>query len=263
VARALRRRREDEGGLFFLLWFAVVFVFFSLSRSKLPPYLFPAVPAAALLAADGIEADRHARRLWIVQACLATALAAGLLAAPELRDAARTLRLEGIVAPALALLLVASWLAVLLAARSRAAALTSVAVAWTAFFAAVALGWPKTPQARLSTELAESARSAGAGRVPVASYRNYVNGLSWELKAPIPVADFRGELEPEFEAQPEVRDALFWTKERFWSQWQSRPLIALVRLKDLVPMMTASPPARVVRYSGRYAIVTNLPDERP
>jgi 4-amino-4-deoxy-L-arabinose transferase-like glycosyltransferase len=263
VARALRRRKEDEGGLFVLLWFGVVFVFFSLSRSKLPPYLLPAIPAAALLAARGAEENGHARRLWIVQACLATALAAGLLVQPELRGAARALRLEGLVAPALALLVVAAWLAVLLAARSRTAALTSLAVAWTSFYAAVALGWPKTPQARLSTELAEAARSAGAGRIPVVAYRNYVNGLSWELKSPIPVADFRGELEPEFESRSAVREALFWTKEKFWAQWRSRPLIALVRLKDLVPLMTATPPARVVRYSGRYAIVANFPEGSP
>jgi 4-amino-4-deoxy-L-arabinose transferase-like glycosyltransferase len=260
VARGLRRRREDEGGLFFLLWFGVVFVFFSLSQSKLPPYLLPAIPAAALLAARGAEENGHARRLWIVQACLATALAAGLLAVPELRDAARTLGLQGVVAPALALLVVASWLAVLLAAKSRAAALTALAVAWTSFFAAVALGWPKTPQARLSTELAEAARSAGAGRLPVVAYRTYLNGLSWELKAPIPVVDFRGELEPEFETRPDVREALFWSQEKFGSQWRRRPVIALVRLKDLVPLMTAAPPARVLRYSGRYAIVANFPE---
>ncbi len=260
VARTLRRRKEDEGGLFFLLWFIVVFVFFSFSRSKLPPYLLPAIPAAALLAARGAEENGHTRRLWIVQACLATALAAWLLAVPELREAARALRLQGVVAPALALLVVASWLAVLLAARSRAAALTSLAVAWASFFAAVALGWPKTPQARLSTELAEAARSAGAGRLPVVAYRTYVNGLSWELRALIPVADFRGELEPEFETRPDVREALFWNREEFWSQWRRRPVIALVRLKDLVPLMTAVPPARVVRYSGRYAIVANFPE---
>ena len=263
AARTLRRRKEDEGGLFYIFWFGVVFVFFSLSRSKLPPYLLPAIPAAALLAARGAEENGRARRLWIVQACLATALAAGLLAAPELRESVRALRLQGLVAPALALLVVASWLAVLLAAQARTAALAALAVAWASFFAAVALGWPKTPQARLSTDLAEAARSAGAGRIPVVAFRNYVNGLSWELRSPIPVADFRGELEPEFETRQSVREAFFWTKKKFWSKWRSEPLIVLVRLKDLVPLMTATPPARVVGYSGRYAIVANFPEGNP
>jgi 4-amino-4-deoxy-L-arabinose transferase-like glycosyltransferase len=260
VAHALRRRKEDEGGLFFLLWFAVVFVFFSLSRSKLPPYLLPAIPAAAWLAARGMEEDGRARRLWIVQACLATALAAAVLAHPELRAAARDLRLEGLVAPALALLVVASWTAVLLAAGSARVALAAVAVAWAAFFAAVALGYPRTPTARLSAELADAARSEGAGRIPLVGYRAFLNGLTWELKFPIPVVDYRGELEPEFETRPGAREALFWPNEKFRAAWRSnKPLLALVRLTDLVPLMTAVPPARVVRYSGRYAIVANFP----
>jgi hypothetical protein len=48
--------------------------------------------------------------------------------------------------------------------------------------------------------------------------------------------------------------------EQFWGLWRSRrPVVALVRLKDIVEMMTASPPARVVRWSGRHAIVANFP----
>ena len=35
-------------------------------------------------------------------------------------------------------------------------------------------------------------------------YKDYLNGVSWELKTPIPVAAYRGELEPEFENRPEV-----------------------------------------------------------
>ena len=85
--------------------------------------------------------------------------------------------------------------------------------------------------------------------------------MSWELKTPIPVADYRGELEPDFETRPETRDALFWPKERFWQTWKSdRPVIALVRMKDLVELMTAAPPARVVRWAGKHAIVANFPE---
>ncbi|HEY1435573.1 MAG TPA: phospholipid carrier-dependent glycosyltransferase, partial [Thermoanaerobaculia bacterium] len=54
VAGARRAARRAEDGFFFLVWFAVVFGFFSLSQSKLPPYLFPAIPAAAAVAARGI-----------------------------------------------------------------------------------------------------------------------------------------------------------------------------------------------------------------
>src|SRR5262245_18741727 len=55
---ALKRSRlaGDRDAQFFLAWFAVVLVFFSVSRSKLPPYLTPAIPAAAALAARPVFA---------------------------------------------------------------------------------------------------------------------------------------------------------------------------------------------------------------
>ncbi len=254
-----RGLRWSDPGFFFFVWFTVVFLFFSTSGSKLPPYLFPAIPAAAVLAARGLPGN-GARRLWLLQALLATGLALGLLLHPELRAQARELHLEAIVAPALAALVLASWSAVLFAARSCALALTSVAAGWACFFAAVAIGWPKTPQARFAVELATAARDAAEPwKAPIVGYKNYLNGVSWELKSPIPVAAYRGELEPEFETKPEARDSLFWSRERFWTAWRSgRPIVALVRMKDLVEMMTAAPPARVVRWSGRHAIVANF-----
>ena len=212
--RASRSSSADSGGrcarategFFFFVWFTIVFVFFSASGSKLPPYLFPAIPAAAVLAALGMP-KAGGRAAWIVQAVLATILAVALISHPELRTAAKALHLEAVVAPALALLVLASWLAVLLAARSRELALASVAAGWVCFFAAVAIGWPKTPQARLTHELAEAARAtASPWKAPIVGYRDYLNGLSWELRTPIPVADYKGELEPEFETDPAVRD---------------------------------------------------------
>ena len=266
--------RASDPAFFYFVWFSVVFVFFSTSSSKLPPYLFPAIPAAAVLAARGIpEAGTRGRRLWIVQAILATTLAISLLAHPQLRAAARELRLEGIIAPALAILVLGSWFAVLFAGNAPKLALASLGFAWGAFLLAVVLGWPLTPQARFTAELADAARRAaapwqgkatylqGAGRgATLVGYKDYLNGLSWELKTPFPVAAYRGELEPEFESRAEVRESLFWSSERFWAAWKGgRPVVALVRMKDLVEMMTAAPPARVVRWSGRHAIVVNFP----
>ena len=44
-----RIRGGDRVTLFLLVWFAVVFVFFTLSRAKLAPYMLPAFPPLALL----------------------------------------------------------------------------------------------------------------------------------------------------------------------------------------------------------------------
>lgn len=43
---------EDAWDVFLLLWFAIPILFFSISQSKLPGYILPAIPAATLLAAS-------------------------------------------------------------------------------------------------------------------------------------------------------------------------------------------------------------------
>jgi 4-amino-4-deoxy-L-arabinose transferase-like glycosyltransferase len=258
LSGAARTRRADSDAFFFLVWFLAVFVFFSISRSKLPPYLFPAMPAAAAVAAAGVMRART-RSLWIVQAALATVFAAALLLHPVLRGFVKELRLAAIVAPCLAALVVLSWAAVLFAERSSALAASAVGAAWAAFLFGVVVGWPRVPPAHLTTDLAAAARKEAASRgAPIVAYRCYLNGVSWELRSPIPVADYRGELEPDFEPWEETRGALFWSKQRFLDAWRSgKPLVALVRLQDLVPLMTDQPPARVAKFSGKYAIVAN------
>jgi 4-amino-4-deoxy-L-arabinose transferase-like glycosyltransferase len=258
VSGARRAWRTSDPAFFYLLWFALVFVFFSLSGSKLPPYLFPAIPAAAVVAGRGLP-PAGPRGAWIVQAALATALAGAL---PFVRDVRALLAdgaVAGILAPALAILVLGSWAAVLFARNARPLAVAALAVAWAAFCAGVSLSWPRTPQARIGRELADAARTAARERgATIVGYRDYLNAVSWELKRPIPVADYLGELEPQFERSAEVRDRLVWTAERFWSRWgRGEPTVALVRMTDLVKMMTATPAARVVKWTNRHAIVVN------
>ena len=183
-------RRADEG-FFFLIWFAAVFAFFSLSQSKLPTYIFPALPAAAILAGR-VAAAASGRRLWLVQALLATALAAALILLPDPRAFLVESRLQGVIAPALALLVVASWAAVLLAGNAPSLALASLGVGWAALFTSMVIAWPFTPQARTATVLADAARKEGApSRIPLVGYNDYLSGVALELGAPIPVVDLR------------------------------------------------------------------------
>jgi 4-amino-4-deoxy-L-arabinose transferase-like glycosyltransferase len=49
---------EDSWALFLLIWMIVPIAFFSASQSKLPGYIVPAVPAAALLVADYLAGRR-------------------------------------------------------------------------------------------------------------------------------------------------------------------------------------------------------------
>ena len=227
--------REEADALLFLLWFLVVLLFFSISSSKLPPYILPAFPAAAALASRGLgEPGRNAGR-WRLAALLATLLPAGVFLVPTARRWLSDYGLLPIAVAGFALLLSGVWAATLLARRSRPAALAAMAAGWFGFSAAVALAWPRVP---LATELhnleivaRDTARREGA---QVVGYQSYVQGLPWELKHPIPLADYVGELEPQFERDSRAREALFWTREQFWKEWKSgKKIVAVVRERDL------------------------------
>ena len=75
---------------FLLAWCLAVFAFFSLSGSKLPPYILPMFPALALLV--GAHLAGASRRLLLAQCCLAAVLGFALLALLALDAAPAWLR---------------------------------------------------------------------------------------------------------------------------------------------------------------------------
>ena len=56
---------DDGLSSFLFLWIVIPIVFFSISRAKLPGYILPAIPAAALLTADYLHRARAVSRLKI------------------------------------------------------------------------------------------------------------------------------------------------------------------------------------------------------
>ena len=66
VVAADRGPDQDRLSLFLLLWILVPIVFFSISRAKLPGYILPAIPAAALLTADYLNRRQAVSRLQLL-----------------------------------------------------------------------------------------------------------------------------------------------------------------------------------------------------
>lgn len=250
--------RRDPGSLFFLLWFAVVLVFFSLSRSKLTPYIFPAFPPAAALAARGFEAWGRRAAPWIFSALAATALVGAIAAVPIARASVAVDQIPVLALVGGALFLAGNWLALFLRRRP-AAALSSSAAGWAAFFAALALIYPYTATARDMHELAQTAsRASAAGPAKIVFYRDYVQSLSWETNRIIPLAEHQGELESWFLPEARRRE-IFWDRARFWQAWRSRPLVVVTRAGNLDEFANVSPPARVLAKRGKHAVLTNVP----
>ncbi|MDR2674660.1 MAG: glycosyltransferase family 39 protein [Opitutaceae bacterium] len=89
LAGGWRARRENREGWFFVLWVVVVAVFFSMSQSKLIPYILPVFPALAVPAGRWLAEEWAARRVSpglrrgvLGFAVFALALAAGAAAWP-------------------------------------------------------------------------------------------------------------------------------------------------------------------------------------
>jgi 4-amino-4-deoxy-L-arabinose transferase-like glycosyltransferase len=91
VKEGLKRIREKSTGtnadwlpVFLVIWALIPVLFFSVSRSKLPGYVLPGIPAAAMLAADWLHRKEQAvsRALLVPHAILCGLLVFGALFAP-------------------------------------------------------------------------------------------------------------------------------------------------------------------------------------
>jgi 4-amino-4-deoxy-L-arabinose transferase-like glycosyltransferase len=256
---ALRRDRwrDEPEALFFILWFAVVLVFFSVSRSKLPPYLVPAVPPAAALAARALFGRRRAGpTAWRFSALLATLLPAWVVLDPTARGWVKNYSLLPLAIGGLTVLLAGAWIAPALARSSSTAALAALAAGWTGFGIMAALIWPKIPPATGPRALASAAAAEAANGATIVGYQTYLQGLPFALRSPVPLADYIGELEPQFETRPGVRDSLFWTREKFWFEWKGgKRYAALVRLRDLGEFKEGA--VRVIARSEKQFLLAN------
>ncbi len=61
---------NDNMGLFAIIWFSVIFLFFSFSATKLPNYVLPAVPAVSIIIAAGMS-DGNIRWRKYANICIA------------------------------------------------------------------------------------------------------------------------------------------------------------------------------------------------
>jgi len=66
--------REDPVRLFLLCWIGVFLVFFTLASTKLPNYVLPAFPSAALLMAFWVEKHEQRANVWLTRGALALSL---------------------------------------------------------------------------------------------------------------------------------------------------------------------------------------------
>ncbi len=250
----------DASDLWFALWFSVVLVFFSVSRSKLVPYLLPACPAAAILFARLIDADvekgeRSPARPLALHALFWTAAApAAFLLFARSGDLARY-GLTTFAAAGLASLVAASWVAALLAGRRPIAGIAAAAGGWCIFYAVLIAAFPRITADQSAHGLATAAGRAAGDSGEVVCYRTYLQGFPWELERRVRIFGWKGELS--FGSGRGGESAWFPPKEAFFREWDSsKKMVALLRLRDRPDMYGHR--AELVAQNRKYFVVKNF-----
>ena len=272
LARAWRdapRTREGFAWLRFAwAWIAFVFLFFSLSGSKLPSYILPLFPPAALIIAWHVE--RMSSSMWRVLLALLALGAAALAAATWLGYDALAAQIATERTP------LASYAAFGVGVR---VGMTIVAVGAIAAWG-VARRWPRAaPVALLALAMdaglaaalwanpgLDDARSAQAlvqrlanettpmpADAPFYQVRLYDQTLPWYLRRVTTLVDYRDELGLGEDAEPgkSIPDVRDWM-----TQWRTLPQgYALMAPDTYDALAQQGLEARVVARTGRYVLL--------
>jgi 4-amino-4-deoxy-L-arabinose transferase-like glycosyltransferase len=266
--------KEASPELFCWLWAAVTILFFSLSHSKLIPYILPALPPLAVLAALQLdrllEGGRPAvatRILLIVASSLCALFGAAFVWAGA--GNVRALEPSGAISVPL---IAAGSACVLLGFAAAAFSWTGSwkrAVPAMILCAAASFGciWSAAPALAESRRVDSFAAYIQSHREPgdrVVAYRYYPQALPVYLRDTIAVAAFQGELEFGIsKLSAEERQARFPTAAEFLTLWNSPTRVWCVTDRGgLAKFSKDGLPAPVIlQERGQVVLLTNRPLE--
>ena len=249
AVRAFKQRSNVE--LLLWIWAAIVFLFFSASGSKLPPYILPILPALALLAARSLT-----RGVVIAQALVLLPLALGSgLAVHRLAAGGPYATYAAWVVSAALMLAAAAAVALWLAWRYRVQ--TAVLALATGGLVATQVGIAGhrslSDRFSIASTVAALPEPPPAG-VPVYAVDMYDHTLPWSLKRTVTMVGYRDEL----------GDAVDWEKEKFvpdlmsfaarWREAREAWAILPVGEADKLPRELGIP-VQVLARGHQYAIV--------
>jgi 4-amino-4-deoxy-L-arabinose transferase-like glycosyltransferase len=202
------------------IWCAFVLMFFSLSDSKLIPYILPVVPALALLCASQPRAD--SRACLNAGALLSLGCCAGVLAYASGRwSPAEAEELVLLIHPMLywtgACLALGALTAALCVLCGRSlAALTGLCGSW--FLASGTILVAATPAAALfsAKDAATALQRQAAPSDPIFAVQSYRQSLAFYLRRPVTLVDYRDEFDLGLTQNPERGIA---TLQQFATAW--------------------------------------------
>lgn len=229
--RALGTEKREE--LFLFLWFAVIFLFFSLSSSKLYPYIIPVFPPLAVLMGRVLQRivsdgdGRGMKRFLLWNGAFLVPFILALLVYPFLNSrisAGRLLPYALPIALALSAFVASGWYFY----RKRQFRLLALSLCLLAFLAMFSFSRVFTLYDGLNSarDLAGIVAELRRPGDVIAQHGNYDQGLPFYLKQRIVLVDYLGELE--FGAKQEEDPFWFIGKEQLLELWRGGRRVILV-----------------------------------
>jgi 4-amino-4-deoxy-L-arabinose transferase-like glycosyltransferase len=230
--------------LFAFAWLVVPVLFFSASQSKLPGYVLPALPGAAVLAGCELwRFARGARRTWDVRA-VGVLMIAAAVAAIYYSAHARTVSLVCASACAAPLALGGAWVALARGARARIAAVI-VGASLLSVMLMVNCAQGEIVRRESVRDLLRDAAERGYADAPV------VNLYDVERSAEFYAS---GRLVYDDEGEPESFDGVGPVAD--YARARGRVVLVIVPVKSVPSLMKWSPlPAELIGDNGANAVV--------
>jgi 4-amino-4-deoxy-L-arabinose transferase-like glycosyltransferase len=254
--------------MFLLIWFGLIFVFFSIPRSKLGEYILPAFPPIAIIAGyglsrlgemDGGRVNQHMVRFVMLNAAIGVAMA---IAAPTLirYGISRALLQDGAVA---GFGLLAGAVGATIASRFyRSTVAIAVPVALGVLLAMGAL-----MKAREDAAPMFSYRTLARAIVPVigdgcalASYHHQVQSLPFYTRQREKLVGYRGELAP-FGDSADARESFIVSDADLEALWGSKACVVMVANRGDLPRLRRilTPAPSIIGCEGKKLALLNQP----
>lgn len=235
-----RQARREE--LFLVLWAVLIFAFFSLSSSKLAPYILPILPPLALLVAKHLSSRWEEERSTGWNAAFFVIFVTGIVLAGLLlfagRDGAEPSRVADavdelglvfyFVVATLGVLGLVPWIAYRY--RGAAAGIAAAVVAAALFLNAVVLALPGLDERRSVKSLALAVKVRLQPGDEVIVYRTYPQDLPVYLERRVTIAEWREELT--FGMGVEDTSAWMIDEAEFQRRWRSPGRVYLFILRE-------------------------------
>lgn len=227
------------------IWTLVIVIFFSLSNSKLIPYILPAFPPLAILAGNFFEKVSEKQTSYSDIACYSLpvisfiAVIASIFARPILENLDTHLGHWDLLLPTMILLIGSSLACYFFTKRHLTSAILSLVIAVYIMFAGAMTVFPHVYK-RSIKPIAEMINQLGPNDAEVVSFHSYYQGLPVYLGRTVTVSRAMNELRFGIQHQ----DTHQWVIEEpeLWRRWAGNKTMYLVTNQEFIPHLKSLQP---------------------